>query len=78
MYHPASLRSEGGQASPGLGGNLPVVHVAVFTWTGWQLSRGLSGNLPMDWVAGIRGIRKRSRDGKAHAANCSSHRRCWT
>jgi DNA replication protein DnaC len=44
------------QASPGGGGNLPVVHVAAFTWTGSKASRGLSGNFPMDWVADIRGI----------------------
>jgi DNA replication protein DnaC len=42
----AALRWE--PASPGVGGNLPVVHVAGFTWTGWQVSRGLGGNLPMD------------------------------
>jgi hypothetical protein len=42
-YHPASLRSEGG--------NIP--------WTRWQKSSGLGGNIPLDWVAEIRGIRKR-------------------
>jgi DNA replication protein DnaC len=36
------------QASPGVGGNFLVVHVAAFTWTGWQESCGLSGRLPMD------------------------------
>jgi integrase len=48
-----------------------VVHVAVFTWTGWQLSRGLSGNLPMDWVAGIRGIRRSVRDVQQLAGHAS-------
>jgi DNA replication protein DnaC len=38
----------GWQASPGLGGNLAVVHVAAFPWTGWQRSHGLGGNLPVD------------------------------
>jgi hypothetical protein len=35
-----------GQASPGVDGNLPVVHVAAFTWTEWQPSHGLGGRNP--------------------------------
>ena len=38
IYRPASLRSDEWQASPGVGGNLPVVHVAA---------------LHVDWVAGL-------------------------
>jgi integrase len=34
-----------------VGGNVPLVHVAGFTWTGWQLSHGLGGRLHVDWVA---------------------------
>jgi len=37
-----------GQASPGVGGNFRVVHVAVFTWTGWQVSCGLGGSVHVD------------------------------
>ncbi len=43
MYHPASLRSDGGR--PRLEG------VATFPWSTWQASLGMSGNLPVDSVA---------------------------
>src|SRR5438034_9807816 len=42
------------QASPGVGGNLAVVHVAGCTWTGWQLSHGLGGRHP--WNMQLLGI----------------------
>jgi DNA replication protein DnaC len=39
-------------ASPGRGGNLPVVHVAGFTWTEWQPSSGLGGRHPWNMHSG--------------------------
>jgi hypothetical protein len=43
MYHPASLRSDGGR--------LRLEGVATFPWSTWQASLGMSGNLPVDSVA---------------------------
>ena len=40
IYHPASLRSEGGR--------LRLEWVATFPWSTWQASRGLGGRLHVD------------------------------